>query len=88
MAEKPVSRVTVTILGEDYTIKGTATGAWMQRVARHVDRLMQQLAARNRGLGRERMAVLAAINLADELLRLQEEQARLPVIYREKEKEK
>lgn len=82
-----MSRVTVTILGQDYTIKGTATGAWMQRVARHVDQFMQRLAARNRGLGRERIAVLAAINLADELLRLQEEQARLPVIYREKEKQ-
>lgn len=85
MEEKPVHRVTVTILGEDYTIRGAAPEDWMQGVARHVDRLMADLAARNRGLSGEIIAVLAALNLADELLRLREERQRLPVVYREGE---
>lgn len=81
----PVHRVTVTILGEDYTLRGTAPEVWMERVARHVDQLMVSLAERNRGLTGGKIAVLAALNLADELLRLQEERQRLPVVYREKE---
>jgi cell division protein ZapA len=63
------NRVTVTIMGEDYTIKGSSSPQMMEKAARHVDHLMRTLAVNNRSITRHRIAVLTAINLADELLK-------------------
>ena len=72
MANQQKNRVTVTIMGEEYTIKGTASPEEMQRVALYVDRLMRALAEKNTGMSRHKIAVLTAINLADELRKMQE----------------
>ena len=73
MEELKINRVTVTILGEEYTIKGFASPESLERAARRVDRVMQALIVKNRQMSRHRIAVLAAINLADELNRLSDE---------------
>lgn len=69
MDDKLKNRVTVTIMGEDYTIKGSSSPQMMEKAARHVDHLMRNLAANNRSVNKQRIAVLTAINLADELLK-------------------
>ncbi len=69
MDEKNKNRVTVTIMGEDYTIKGSSSPQLMEKAARYVDHLMRTLAANNRNISRNRIAVLTALNLADELLK-------------------
>ena len=69
MDEKIKYRVTVTIMGEDYTIKGSSSPLMMEKAARQVDHLMRTLAANNRSVNKHRIAVLTAINLADELLK-------------------
>jgi len=70
---KPINRVKVKINGEDYYIKGTASEEYIKRVAKYVDKKMYDLEKNNPNLSRTRLAVLAAINITDELLQLKQE---------------
>jgi len=76
MAEQE-SRVEVEIFGEYYTLKGDGTREEMQALAQFVNRKMVQLAGRNNRLSKSQTAVLAALNIADELKKLQEEHGNL-----------
>jgi len=82
--EKPKNRVTVTIMGEDYIIKGPSSPRAMEQAAAHVDQMMRTLAAGKSGISRYKVAVLTAINLADELLRLKQQLRRYPDESRER----
>jgi cell division protein ZapA len=77
MESKEKSRVTVSIMGEDYVLRGTSSADEMDRVGRYVDRLMRKLAESNIQMSRHRVAVLAALNLADELIKLKTEQGKV-----------
>jgi cell division protein ZapA len=72
MTEK-VTRVDVEIFGEYYTLKGSSTQEQMLALAHYVNRKMKNLASRNTRLTKTPAAVLAALNIADELKTLQEE---------------
>lgn len=72
MAEQE-NRVEVEIFGEFYTLKGDSSPDKMLLLAQYVNRRMNQLAGRNPKLTRAQLAVLAALNIAEELKRLQEE---------------
>ncbi len=67
------NRISVMIMGEEYVLKGTSSPEEMYNVGRYVDRLMRTLAEKNLQMNRHKIAVLTALNLADELLRLKEE---------------
>ncbi|MCB1173299.1 MAG: cell division protein ZapA [Leptospiraceae bacterium] len=77
------ARVHVEILGERYTIKGEADPGYISEVARLVDERMRELSqSSNRATGnnRARLAVLTAINLADELLQARmDSSAKMPM---------
>ncbi len=64
-------RVSVEIMGDRYTIRGDAGPDYIAEVANMVDNRMRELAAATRNMSRTRLAVLTAINLADELLQAQ-----------------
>lgn len=68
-----VTRVDVEIYGEYYTLKGSSTEEEMIALAQYVNRKMKQLSSRNTRLSKSQTAVLAALNIADELMKLQEE---------------
>lgn len=70
MNDKEKNRVTVSIMGEDYILRSFSSPQEMQQVGRHVDQLMKTLAEKNIQTSRHKIAVLAALNLADELLKL------------------
>lgn len=70
MDEKEKTRVTVKIMGEEFILRGTSSPDEMHRVGRYVDRLMKKLAENNIQMSKHKIAVLAALNLADELLKL------------------
>ncbi|NLK51145.1 MAG: cell division protein ZapA [Syntrophomonadaceae bacterium] len=70
--EEP-SRVVVTIYGEEYVVKGSAEPEHIKRIAKQVDQKMVQIARRNPSLSPGKVAVLTALNLADELVHLQED---------------
>ena len=61
------NRVTVNICGEDYTLVAEENTAYMEQVAA-LDKKMGEVIAGAK-VGRSDAAVLAAVNLADELLK-------------------
>lgn len=65
------NRVTMNICGEDYTLIAEESPSYMERVGKLVDEKLSEVL--NAGsVSRTDAAILAAINLADELLKAQE----------------
>jgi cell division protein ZapA len=67
--------VTVTIFGKEYTLKGGSEAEYVQEVAAFVDERMNEVARSAAVVSTDRVAILAAVNIADELFR--EQQKRL-----------
>lgn len=64
--------VKVVIFGEEYPIRGHADPDFILRVAEYVDRNMRDIALRSKNRSPQKIAVLAALNFAGELLELKE----------------
>ena len=62
------NRITVSICGDEYTFVAEESTAYMEQVAALVDKKMGEVIAEAK-VGRSDAAVLAAVNLADELLK-------------------
>lgn len=75
MATAPSTRV--EIYGQGYSIGGDSDAAYVQRLAERVDAQMRSIARQARSADSQRVAVLAALNLADENERLRAELDRL-----------
>ncbi len=69
-------KTTVKIAGKDYTLVGTESEEHIRRVAVYVDRKMEELALTSR-MPQNMVAVLTAMNIADDLLKAQDENTRL-----------
>lgn len=67
------TKVSVTIYDEEYVVKGSENSEYIQMLASYVDRRMKMIQQRNRNLSATKVAVLTALNLADELNKLQED---------------
>lgn len=70
MTSEGSNKVRVAICGTEYTVRGHATEEDLQLVAKLVDDMMQQVAVANPNLDTKRIAVLTALNMADELHKL------------------
>ena len=70
------TRTTVHIAGREYPISSSDSEAYVQRVARYVDRKISELSLATR-LPALDSATLAAVTIADELAKSQEEINRL-----------
>jgi len=79
-----VRKITVEIFGEKHVVRGEETPEYIQALARDVDKKMRLIAQRLPLLSANQVAVLAALNFADELARLQEEQETLMQLLGEK----
>jgi len=64
--------VAVRILGQEYRIRSDADEASVQRIAELVDATMARIRARTRTVDSLDLAILAALNLASDLLALRE----------------
>jgi len=64
--------VTVTIFGQSYTLKGGADPGYVQEIAAFVDERMQEVARSSTVGSTSKLAILAAVNIADELFREQQ----------------
>lgn len=73
MTEKILNKVTVQIFGELYNIKGDQDSERIRRIARLVHEQMRKVAAANPSLPPTRIAILAALTIAEEHLRLEED---------------
>ncbi|MGE5371920.1 MAG: cell division protein ZapA [Solirubrobacterales bacterium] len=73
MKHKDLVRVIVNIYGEDYIVRGSEDPHYIEKLAAYVDRRMMSIAQRNPNLGTTKVAVLTALNIADEMGKLQED---------------
>lgn len=65
--------IKVKIYGQSYQIKGDVPNSHIIDVANWVDSKMQEIGMRNPNLDHTKVAVLAAINIADELFKVRKE---------------
>ncbi|WCN38467.1 cell division protein ZapA [Aneurinibacillus uraniidurans] len=63
-------KVVVEIFGQYYTMVGDTSSSHMRMVAGYVDDKMRQISAVNPRLDTNKLAVLAALNMADEYFKL------------------
>jgi cell division protein ZapA len=68
-----INKVTVSIYNEDYVVKGNEDPEYIHMLGSYVDRRMRMIGQRNHNLSTAKVAVLTALNLADELNKLQED---------------
>lgn len=73
MSADDKTRITVEIYGMQYKLAGHSSSEHMRRVAQHVDEQMNRIARGFPKLDTQRVAVLAAVNLADAYLKLADE---------------
>ena len=62
----------VEILGQRFTISSEAEEGYMLKVAGYVDGKMQELMQASKPVAKSNVAMLAALNIADELHRLKD----------------
>ena len=69
MADK-ANLVHVQIFGQTYSVKAGADAGYVEELAAHVDAQMQEVSRAAGAVDSLRVAVLAALNIADECFRL------------------
>ena len=79
----PSTTTPVEIFGEVYHVRGSDENGYLQSLADLVDRKMREVARQAKG-DTARIAILAALNLADELFQLQSRQEGERIEIREK----
>ncbi len=76
-------KVSVMIYGEPYMVLGNDEPGRIEKLAVLVDKKMRLISQRNPRLSTTKVAVLTALNLADEMIRLKEEQQALAKLLEE-----
>lgn len=76
MRDDDITRVTVRIMGEEYVLRSDARAEHVRQVARTVNDKMQEIANAQPHLDLPRVAIMAALALADELLRRERDERR------------
>lgn len=66
----------VRVAGKEYTLVSADSPEYINRVANYVDRRITETAFATR-MNKENVAVLVSLNMADELMKAQDENARL-----------
>jgi len=80
----PTGGTEVEIFGAVYSVRGNEDREYLQGLADLVDRKMREVAQHVHTADTARIAILAALNLADELSRLEKLQEGERVLIREK----
>lgn len=84
MEAMPRGSTEVEIFGAVYSVRGSDDRGYLQGLADLVDRKMREVAQHVNTADTARIAILAALNLADELLSLEKRQEGERVLIREK----
>ncbi|MBM7582053.1 cell division protein ZapA [Caldicoprobacter guelmensis] len=66
------TKTVVRIGGREYTIRSVESEEYIHKVAIYVDKKMEEIRQRQPNLSTTMLAMLTAINLADEVIKLQE----------------
>ncbi len=83
-----MQKVAVRIFDEEYIVKGNEQAEYMEMLAAYVDKRMRMISQRNKYLSATKVAVLTALNLADDLNKLQEDYDELVKMIEEDKKNK
>lgn len=75
MAEK--NKIEVTIDGHNFTVIGTDDENYIRNLSYYVDKMIKQMVSKNERLSPTMSATLAALNIADELHKLEEKHSSL-----------
>ncbi|QGP90847.1 Cell division protein ZapA [Neomoorella glycerini] len=78
-------RTTVNINGQDYIVKGEAP-EYIQMLASYVDKKMRQVSQKFPHYPPVKVAVLAALNIADELYKVQQDYDTLVKLIQEEKR--
>jgi len=81
--EKAITRTKVTILGEEYVLKGDEPEEYILRLAERVDRMMRGIVNAYPNLPRHKAAILTAFYLADEVEKLGREKQEIEELLSE-----
>ena len=65
-------RIQVEIFGQSYNIIGEEPPERVEVLARYLDQKMSEIALRSKGMSALKIAILAALNIAEEMQKLQE----------------
>lgn len=76
-------RVDVEIFGQVYTVRGDKDPDYVRKVAEFVDRKMREISQVTETVSTSRIAILASLNIADELMTLLEEAEQLKARMRD-----
>lgn len=79
-----LSDVRVQVFGSEYRIASDTDPEHIREVASYIDQKMREIASALALRNRSTVAVLTAVNLADELFKIEEENRRMNRISREK----
>lgn len=79
-----LSDLRVQIFGSEYRIASETDPEHIRKVASYIDQKMREVASALALRTRSTVAVLTAVNLADELFKIEEEGRRIDQISREK----
>jgi cell division protein ZapA len=77
------NKVTVEIFGETYALKGDMDVEYVKKLAKMVDVQMRAIAKSNHRLPIAKIAVLAALNLSDEYLKLEKDYKQLIDMFKD-----
>ncbi len=80
-------KVSVQIFGELHVIRGKGSEEYIKGLAAEVDKRMKEIALKFPRLAAHQVAILVALNLADELAKLKEEQQTVMDMLGENDKE-
>jgi len=72
-----MARMVVRIFNREYALKTPRSEADLLKIAKIVDSSMREIAESTSVVSTERVAVLAALNIASELIKIKEEKERL-----------
>ncbi len=73
MSDNEKNKVTVDIYGQQYTVVGTESASHIRLVASLVDSKMREINEKNPNLDVSRLAVLTAVNMVHDYIKLQDQ---------------
>jgi cell division protein ZapA len=78
---------TVEIYGENYNVRGEGDPAYLAELARFVDERMREIASQMSAADPMKIAILAALNIADDHFRYKRKQQKASELWMEKTEE-
>lgn len=82
------NKVTVMIMGQEFTISGEKPRDHIIKVAAYVDEIMKQIDLVNQGIPTTKLAILSAVNITDEFFSLKNGYSELAIEKEQLDKDK